>query len=232
MPRVLMVISAADTLTLADGTAHPTGYWAEEVAASHERLVQAGAEVVLASPGGRFTTVDPISLDERGGVDPAEGKRFAAYLAGLADELRAPVALADVDLAAYDAVYLPGGHAPMTDLTDDADLGRLLVQADAAANPVAALCHGVAGLLSAATADSWIYAGRRVAGFTDAEEQAGGYGDQIPFSVEQKLRESGAEFVEGEPWSDTVVVDGTLITGQNPQSSISTADALLEALKA
>lgn len=232
MTRVLMVISAADSLTFADGTQHPTGFWAEEVAASHEYLAQAGIEVDLASPGGRQPTVDPLSLDSKGGVEPGEAERFRTYLTGLETQLAAPLPLADVDLAGYDAIYIPGGHAPMTDLVVDQDLGRLLSEAVDSAKPVAALCHGVAALLSAGDEKDWFYKGRRMTGFTDAEEVQGGYGENIPFSVEESLRDRGAQLEVGAPWSDTVVVAGTLVTGQNPQSSVSTAKALIRVLSA
>jgi putative intracellular protease/amidase len=224
-----MVISAADTLVLADGSTHPTGYWAEEVAASHETLAAAGLIVDIATPGGAVPTVDSLSLSEQGGVSPEDAERFRAYLEEL-DGLARPLDLAEVDAAAYDAVYIPGGHAPMTDLAGDPHLARVLAATDTAGRPVVALCHGVAGLLARQGDEAWRFAGRRMTAFTDLEEQQGGYGDAIPFSVEQALRSAGGVVEVGGPWSDTVVVDGTLITGQNPQSSISTARALLERL--
>jgi len=231
MARVLMVVSAADSLVLADGTSHPTGYWAEEVAASHNTLVQAGATVDIATPRGVAPTVDPLSLSEAGGVTAEDAKRFEAYLDSIASSLTHPLDLATVEPADYDAIYLPGGHAPLADLASDADLARLLNAFDGAGRPVAVLCHGVAGLLPATSNGRWLFAGRRVTGFTDEEEQQGGYGDAIPFSVEEKLRAAGGVVAVGAPWSDTVVVDGTLITGQNPQSSVSTARALLAQLR-
>jgi len=228
--HVLMIISAADTLILADSTGQPTGYWAEEVAASHEALVQAGLTVELATPSGKRPTVDGLSLSEAGGVGPAESERFKRYLAQISKDLESPLSVAEVDLSTFDAIYLPGGHAPMADLAEDHDLARLLTQAQRDGKPVAALCHGVSALLSTRQQDPWPYAGLRMTGFTDAEEEQGGYGDRIPFSVEAELREAGGNFEAGDPWTDKVVVDGTLITGQNPQSSLSTAKALITAL--
>ncbi|PVE14169.1 type 1 glutamine amidotransferase domain-containing protein [Streptomyces scopuliridis] len=233
MSKILMVISGADSLKLADGSTHPTGYWAEEVAASHQLLRAAGVQVDLATPGGVRPTVDPISLDGRGGVDEAAGREFSAYLDSLTDELAEPLPLADVKAADYDAVYIPGGHAPMADLATDADLGRLLNEADAQGKTVAALCHGVAALLSATAADGgFTFAGRTLTSFTDEEERQGGTGENTPWFVESRLRERGAVVETGAAWSSKVVVDGNLITGQNPQSSVDTAARVVQALGA
>ncbi|MGI5522665.1 type 1 glutamine amidotransferase domain-containing protein [Micromonospora sp. CA-259024] len=231
MPKILMILSGADSMTLADGSSHPTGYWAEEVAASHEALIAAGADVAVATPGGVMPTVDALSLDERGGVSAEDARRFRAYLDGIADQLGTPLPLAEVRLDEYDALYIPGGHAPMVDLAGDSDLGRLLNDANARGRLVAALCHGVAALLSASQLDgSFAFAGRALTSFTDEEERQGGLGDNTPYFVESRLREQGADVRTGAPWSDTVVTDGNLVTGQNPQSSTSTAQAVLKAL--
>jgi putative intracellular protease/amidase len=109
--------------------------------------------------------------------------------------------------------------------------GRLLLAAHDAGKPVSALCHGVVAFLSARTDGAWLYRGRRMTGFTDEEEVQGGYGDDNPFSVEARLREAGGILQTGAPWSDTVVIDGGLITGKNPQSTSSTALALVSALR-
>ncbi|MET9122217.1 type 1 glutamine amidotransferase domain-containing protein [Streptomyces sp. NPDC004528] len=233
MAKILMIISAADTLVLADGTPYPTGYWAEEVAASHRVLVEAGHQVDIATPGGVRPTVDPVSLDERGGVDPANSAALKAYLESIKAELETPLDLAAVDGVDYEALYVPGGHAPMADLVDNRELGALLVQAESQGKIIAALCHGVGGLLSAERADgTFLFSGRTLTGFTDAEEREGGVGDAAPWLVESRLAERGAVLKTGPNWSDTVVVDGNLITGQNPRSSVATATHVVAALKA
>jgi putative intracellular protease/amidase len=238
MARILMVVSAADSLTLADGTAHPTGYWAEEVAVSHRVLREAGIDVDIATPGGVQPTADPVSLDERGGVDEAGAAEFRAYLDSLPD-LAKPLALADVTPGEYDAVYIPGGHGPMEDLAHDADLGGLLTAYERDGKIVAALCHGPAGVLSASgasgesrgTGAGFVFSGRRLTVFTDEEERQGGLGDTVPYFVESRLRDLGAVIDTGPAWKSKVVVDGDLITGQNPQSSAETARKVVEALK-
>lgn len=231
MAKILMVLSGADSMKLADGSTHPTGYWAEEVVASHRVLRAAGAEVDIATPGGVRPTVDAISLDGRGGVDENDAREFRAYLDSLADRLGAPLSLAEVRAEDYDALYIPGGHAPMADLAEDPDLGRLLNEADAQGRTVAALCHGVAALLSAAREDGgFTFAGRALTSFTDEEERQGGLGENTPYFLESRLRERGAVLDTGAAWSSKVVQDGNLITGQNPQSSKETAERVLRAL--
>ncbi|MGW6442175.1 type 1 glutamine amidotransferase domain-containing protein [Lentzea sp. NPDC055074] len=211
MKKLLMVVSGADSLTLADGTSHPTGFWAEEVVESVRVLREAGVEVTLATPGGVVPTVDEASLD--GTFDEA--------VASLED-LRAPAVLSDVDAADYDAIYLPGGHGPMEDLAVDATLGALLVKFHDDGKLVAALCHGPAGLLSAVRADgTFVFAGKEMAVFSDEEERQGGL--NVPYSVAARLTDLGAQLSTGQPWSSTVVVDGRLVTGQNPQSTVATA---------
>lgn len=232
MARILMIVSAADRLRLTDGTDHPTGFWAEEVAESHRVLIEAGHRVDVATPDGARPTADPISFDERGGVDPAAGAKYRAYLEALGD-LAAPLKLADVAVAEYAAVYLPGGHGPMTDLVADPALGRLLTEADAEGKLVAALCHGVAGLLAARREDgTFAFAGRTMTSFSDEEELHGGLGERSPFFVEARLRAEGADVTPGAAWSSTVVVDRNLVTGQNPQSSVDTAARVARLLDA
>jgi putative intracellular protease/amidase len=229
--KILMVVSGADALTMRDGSSHPTGYWAEELAVAHRVFREAGLDVDLATPGGVKPTVDPVSLDPANAGGEAKAAELRAYLQSIAGELAAPLALADVDAAGYDAVFIPGGHGPMADLAVDADLGRLLIDADGRGQVIAPLCHGPAALLSATREDgTFAFAGRRLTVFTDEEELQGGTGEQTPWFVEETLREKGAEIDAGPAWSSKVVVDGNLISGQNPQSSEDAAKQVLAAL--
>lgn len=229
MTRILMVVSAADALGLKDGSSHPTGFWAEEVAASHRVLRAAGIDVDIATPGGAEPTVDPVSLDEDSVPGAAEFRRYLDE--DLGAELAKPLSLEDVRLADYDAIYVPGGHGPMADLAVDARLGALLTEADSSDRVIAVLCHGPAALLSATRPDGgFVFAGRRLTAFTDEEESQGGLGDKSPYLVESRLRELGAIVEAGPAWAEKVVVDGNLISGQNPQSSVATAEQVVRAL--
>lgn len=219
MAKILFVLTGADHWTLADGTLHPTGFWAEEVVAPYEAFRAAGHEVVVATPGGVVPTVDQGSLaaEVNGGQEAAD--RMAAALDAI-PELRRPLRLEDVDLGDHAAVFYPGGHGPMEDLAVDAVSGRLLVDALRSGKPLGVVCHGPAALLAAVTEDgSNAFAGYRVAAFTNAEELQAGLGDKAKWLLQDRLTEAGVEVRAGEPWAPHVVVDRNLITGQNPASS-------------
>jgi putative intracellular protease/amidase len=146
-------------------------------------------------------------------------------------ELASPLALADVDASEYDAIVMPGGHGPMTDLYQDADLGRLLIATDKAGKIIAPFCHGPAALLSAVDDDGkFAFAGRRLSVFTNEEELSGGTGPNTPWFVEDALKEKGAIVENAAAWSSNVVRDGNLITGQNPQSSGDVAKEVINTL--
>ena len=127
MAKILMVVTGSDIWTLADGTAHPSGYWAEEVAAPYRAFTEAGYDVVVATPGGVEPTMDPASLAPELNDGQENADAIAALLAGVA-ALKQPVALEDVRLDDYAGVFYPGGHGPMTDLAFDPALGALLAE--------------------------------------------------------------------------------------------------------
>lgn len=231
MANILMVVSAADSLTMKDGSEHPTGFWAEELVVAHQTLLQAGHSVDIATPGGAKPTVDQVSLaaDSAGGEERAAG--FRDYLAKIGGELSQPLVLADVDHSSYDAVVMPGGHGPMADLYKDGDLGRLLAAADRDGKIIAPFCHGPAGLLSATDdGGAFVFAGRRLTVFSNEEELGGGTGENTPWLVEDALKEKGAVIDNAAAWTSHVVRDGNLITGQNPQSSEDVAKEVIKAL--
>ena len=231
MANILMVVSAADSLTMKDGSEHPTGYWAEELVESHRVLREAGHTVRIATPGGTKPTVDQVSLAPESAGSPEKAAAFTQYISFIDAELSSPLVLADADISEYDAVIMPGGHGPMADLAFDKDLGRILIAADNDGKIIAPFCHGPAGLLSAETENGdFVFAGRKVTVFTDEEELNGGTGENTPWFVEDVLRNKGAEVESGPAWSSFVVRDRNLISGQNPQSSEDVAKAVLSAL--
>ncbi|MGW6390941.1 type 1 glutamine amidotransferase domain-containing protein [Streptomyces sp. NPDC055103] len=228
MSKILFVMTGADHWTLADGTEHPTGFWAEEAVAPYEAFRAAGHEVVVATPGGVVPTVDRGSLapEVNGGQEGAD--KVAAALDSLT-ELRHPIALEDVALDDYAAVFYPGGHGPMEDLAVDATSGRLLVDALDSGKPLAVVCHGPAALLAATRTDGTnAFAGYKVAAFTNDEETQGGLADKAKWLLETRLVEAGVDVQVGEPWVPNIVVDRNLVTGQNPSSSAPLATEVLK----
>ena len=230
MSTILFVMTGVDHWTLADGTRHATGFWAEEAAAPYEAFKAAGHEVVVATPGGVVPAVDKASLaaEVNGGQENAD--RIERILASFT-ELRTPIRLEDVNLDDYAAVFYPGGHGPMEDLAVNADSGRLLTRALEKGTPLGIVCHAPAALLAATGPDgSNAFAGYRLTGFTNAEETQAGFADKAAWLLQDRLTAAGADFQEGEPWAPHVIVDRTLVTGQNPASSAPVAAELLKKL--
>lgn len=231
MTKVLMIVSAADHWTLNDGTLHPTGFWAEELATPYSVFTDAGWDVDVATPGGKAPVVDKASLDENAG-DADTLAAVKAKLDELAPVLAEPLNLADVKAADYDLVFYPGGHGPMEDLAVDETSGRILTERMADNAPVALLCHAPAAVLATENAPGGSpFAGRKMTGFSNDEERAAGLADKAPWLLESRLVALGAEYDKApEPWASHVIVDGNLYTGQNPSSSKELAERLVKDL--
>lgn len=230
MSKILFVVTAADHWTLSDGSEHPTGFWAEELSAPYDVFTDAGHEVDIATPGGIVPTVDEASLeaDAAGGEDKAD--EYRRKLSEI-QELQSPMTLEEVDLGEYVAVFYPGGHGPMEDLSSDERSAALLVETLASGMPLGVVCHAPAALLATvgANGDS-PFSGFRLTGFTNTEEEQAGLAEKAPWLLQDRLEEMGAQFQEGDPWAENVVVDRNLYTGQNPASSGPAARRMLDAL--
>jgi putative intracellular protease/amidase len=226
MSSVLLVLSGARVWSLKDGSQHPTGFWADEFAAPHRLLIEAGHDVTIATPGARVPVVDQASLGDENGAE------LRAYLESVKDLLESPARLEDADPAAFDAVFIPGGHGPMQDLAVNPDVARILAaMLPDSSKVVASLCHGPAAFLAAGDAEGkWLFKGRKLTAFTDEEEKQAGLADNAPWLLEDRLRAGGAVFESGPAWSSHVVVDGNLITAQNPASAEAAGRAILAAL--
>ncbi|MGB6577838.1 MAG: type 1 glutamine amidotransferase domain-containing protein [Streptosporangiaceae bacterium] len=337
MTRIAYLVTSAREMTLADGTPHPTGYFAEEALKPYERFVDAGFDVTVITPDGKPPYADPyglswffhypdadkdylasvvrtfardvddirLTLHQNTELGLAAARRVAALLQAsgytaadahrivsaaaktawrqdrqfadvlaeetspgltreqiqhevdaqradsqrLSDErhrtlqeipgFQQPVALSsltDEEIGEFDAVFAPGGHGPMVDLSDNPDVGRLLTVLHRKRAPIAALCHGPAMLLSAPERPDgqWLFDGYRMTSFTDEEEdqtEAGLLG--LEWLLDVALKNAGAVFDDGpSAWISHVVVDRNLITGQNPGSTEATADAVIKKIRA
>jgi putative intracellular protease/amidase len=223
--KILMVLTSHDQL---GDTGKKTGFWLEEFAAPYFTFIDAKADVTLASPKGGQPPLDPKS-DEADAQTEAT-KRFKAD-ADAQKALANTFPLGEVDPYDFDAVFYPGGHGPLWDLAESKD-SKTLIEAFYASNkPVAAVCHAPGVLKHVNAPDGHpVVKGKRVTGFTNAEEAAVGLSDVVPFLVEDMLKSKGGEYSKAEDWASYVVEDGHLITGQNPASSEATAQALLKRL--
>lgn len=220
-----MILTSHDQL---GDTGKKTGFWLEEFAAPYYVFRDAGATITLASPKGGQPPLDPKS-DAPDAQTPAT-ERFKADTEANA-QLAATHKLSEIDVAAYDGVFYPGGHGPMWDLANDSDSIALIQDALAAEKPVAAVCHAPAALKNVKNADGTpLVKGKTVTGFSNSEEDAVGLSDIVPFLLEDTLKEQGGEYSRGDDWAVHVVEDGLLITGQNPASSEEAAKRLLAKL--
>ncbi len=220
--RVLIVLTSHDRL---GSTGKPTGAYLPEITHVHAVLREAGLEVDFASPrGGR------VPLD---GVDRADpiNARFLDDT-GETARLHASVASSSIEPSRYGAIFFAGGHGTMWDFPRDAALARATASIYEAGGLVAAVCHGPAGLVDVRLTDGrYLVAGKRVAAFTNAEEAAVGLTEVVPFLLASKLVEQGAEHVAAPNFAANVVVDGRLITGQNPASARGVGQAIAAAFR-
>ncbi|QPF30959.1 type 1 glutamine amidotransferase domain-containing protein [Acinetobacter lwoffii] len=224
--KILMVLTSHDQL---GDTGKKTGFWLEELAAPYYTFVDAGAEVVLASPAGGQPPLDPKSNEPDAQTETT--KRFEADEVAM-QALANTHKLSEVLNQDFDAVFYPGGHGPLWDLAKDQNSISLIEQTLQADKPVALVCHAPGVLREVKDAEGHsIVEGKTVTGFTNTEEDGVGLTDVVPFLVEDMLKEKGGKYSKAEDWQVHVQQDGLLITGQNPASSAATAEALLKLLK-
>ena len=225
MSRILMVLTSHDQL---GDTGKKTGFWLEEFAAPYYVFKDAGAQITLASPQGGQPPLDPKSDDPGAQTDAT--RRFKGDAAAQ-NELANTVALDKVHASDFDAVFYPGGHGPLWDLAEDAQSIALIEKTYAAGKPLALVCHAPGVLRHTKAPDgSPLVKGKKVTGFTNSEEAAVQLTDIVPFLVEDMLKANGGDYSKGADWAPYVLIDGTLITGQNPASSEQGAHALLKQL--
>lgn len=223
--NILMVLTSHDAL---GDTGKKTGFWLEEFAAPYYVLKDAGAGITLASPLGGQPPLDPKS--DAPDAQSDDTRRFKGDKAAIT-ALAQSVVLSSVDLNDFDAVFYPGGHGPLWDLAENATSIGLIETFAAKGKPIAAVCHAPAIFRNTTGADGKpLVTGRKVTGFTNTEEAAAGLTGIVPFLVEDMLIASGGIYSKGADWASHVVVDGKLVTGQNPASSKAAAQALLHLL--
>ncbi|MGK2868577.1 MAG: type 1 glutamine amidotransferase domain-containing protein [Mycobacterium sp.] len=221
VPYVLFV--ATNTAVIGPNN-RPTGFFFPEIAHPVEALHRAGIAVEFTTPLGGTPPEDGFDGSDAGQVEFLESKAYR--------RLSRSRKLSEVDVLDYDAVFFPGGLGPMVDITGNKEVQAVVIDAWNARMIVSAVCHGPSAFLGVTLDDGTpLVKGRKLTSFSAAEED--GYAlDDVPFDLEAALREEGALYEATEPWHSKVIVDGRLITGQNPQSGAAIGEALVAALKA
>jgi putative intracellular protease/amidase len=224
--KILMVLTSHDQL---GDTGRKTGFWLEEFAAPYFVFRDAGVELILASPKGGQPPIDPKSdLPENQTPAMARFKKDQTAQKALANTVK----LADVKSEDFDTVFYVGGHGPMWDLAESPVSIALLESFYNSDKPIALVCHSPGVLHRVTYKGAPLVKGKRVTGFTNEEEEEVHLTKVVPFLVEDKLKRLGAIFEKVPNWQPFSIVDGRLVTGQNPASSTSAAQKLLDLLVA
>jgi putative intracellular protease/amidase len=256
--KILIVLSSESELPLKDGKTYRTGYYLNELIVPARKFAEAGYQLVFADPKGNAPAVDAgsISADYFGGskTELEAAQRFQATLAGLSHPLTLKQ-VSNSDLGQYNAIFVPGGPAPMIDLMANADLGLILGYFHQHHKTTVLLCHGPIALLAATKdpaatqaalraghadeartlASQWPYAGYRMTIFSDEEEGIAAknvFHAEPLFFPQQALQIAGGDVSTVTAWHPEVIQDRELITGQNPGSDAALMDVVLPALSA
>lgn len=225
MKKVLFVLTSHDEL---GNTGEKTGFWIEEFAAPYYKLLDEGIQITLASPKGGQPPIDPKS--EAPGSDTPATIRFNQDNE-TQQKLAHTVMLSLMKEEEFDAIFYPGGHGPLWDLSEDKNSIRLIESFYRNNKPVAFVCHAPGVLrYTKNTLGEPLVKGKKVTGFTNEEEEAVQLTKVVPFLVEEMLKENGGEYSKVANWQPYTIQDGLLITGQNPASSELVADKLLQLL--
>jgi putative intracellular protease/amidase len=225
MMKVLIVLTSHSAL---GDTGEKTGFWIEEFASPYYVLIDAGAEITIASPKGGQPPVDPKS--ELGDAQTPSTARFYKDK-DVIDKVAHTLILSDIKEVDYDAVFYPGGHGPLWDLANDKNSIQLIEAFYNHQKPIAFVCHSPAALVNVKAKNGEpLVKGKELTGFSNTEEEAVKLTKVVPFLLEDKLTKQGAHYSKGDDWAPYVKQDGLLITGQNPSSSEAAAKLLLKTL--
>ncbi|MFC7062910.1 type 1 glutamine amidotransferase domain-containing protein [Halobacillus seohaensis] len=218
MPKkVLMVVTNHEKINKET----PTGIWLSEFGEAYNEFKQHGYEITVASPKGGQSPIDPNSVSED---EPAD-------ILATKPHLENTVPIDSVSEESFDAIFLPGGHGTMYDFPENQKLQELLRDFYESDKIIAAVCHGPSGLVGATLSNGEpLVKGKRLNAFTDSEETDTTLDQFMPFLLESRLRELGATFHSAPNWSEHVEVDGNLITGQNPQSTLAVSKEFIKKL--
>jgi putative intracellular protease/amidase len=221
--KVLFVLTSHNQL---GNTGKKTGFWIEEFATPYYFFKDKNIEVVVATPQGGQAPIDPKSNDA--GFQTESTKRYFNDT-NAQMQLSKTKKISAVNQKQFDAIFYPGGHGPMWDLTNDENSIALIQSFYNQNKPIAFVCHGSAALVNVKNKQGeYLIKGKNITSFCNTEEDAVQLTTVVPFSLENKLKERGAIYKKGADWASFTIADGLLLTGQNPQSSKEVAQKLFE----
>ena len=224
--KILFVLTSHSEL---GDTGVKTGFWVEEFATPYYILKDKGYDITLASPKGGQPPIDPKS--ELPDFQTASTKRFSTD-EDAKKQLASTLVLSEMNQNDFDAIFYPGGHGPLWDLSEDQNSIKLIEAFYTNNKPVAAVCHAPAVFKNVKNAEGEpLVKGKKVTGFTNTEEAAVELTEVVPFLVEDMLKENGGIYSKAADWSPYALEDGLLITGQNPASAELVAELLTQQLQ-
>lgn len=208
----------------------PTGLWLTELAHPWHIFAEKGYEQKIVSPAGGKSPLEPRAL-KWPNLD-ATGKAWLADPEKM-DLLEKTASPDEIDASKFDAIFFTGGHGVMFDFPDSEGLQVLTREIFEVKGIVAAVCHGYCGLLETRLSGGGrLVSGRKLTGYSWAEEILAGVAKDVPYDVEQKMKDRGARYSKGLiPFASNVVIDGRLVTGQNPWSATATAKGVVRVLE-
>lgn len=222
--KVLLVLTSHDRL---GNTGNKTGFWLPELTHPYYEFKEAGFTIDVASIQGGIAPIDPKSLEE-----PDHATHRFLEDAELMAKVLTTIPLHDIDVKDYKAVMFAGGSGTMWDFPDDQHVNRIIVGIYEDKGIVSAICHGPAALVNIKlSSGEYLVRGKRVAAFSNEEEEDIKLTEIVPFLLQDKLIERGAQYVHGEAWEENIVVDGRLVTGQNPASASGVAKVIISMLR-
>ncbi|OUC80972.1 type 1 glutamine amidotransferase domain-containing protein [Gordonia lacunae] len=206
-----------------DDPQHPTGLWLSELTHAWHVFGEHGFEQTLVSPAGGVVPLEPRALKFPNYDKTAKAWRADPAKMALLQNTRRPD---EIDSADYDAIYFTGGHAVMYDFLDSDGLQRITREIWERGGVVSSVCHGYCGLLNTRLSDgSYLIAGKKMTGFAWREEKLARVDKLVPYNAEEAAKQRGALYEKARlPFVSYAVVDGKLVTGQNPGSAKETAE--------
>ncbi len=224
--KILMVLTSHGKL---GDTNQKTGLWLEEFAAPFYVFKDNDIQTFLASPAGGQPPIDPKSDDPDAQTEATKRFRNDKVAQNMLANTRRLESLNPED---FDAIFFPGGHGPLWDLSEDINSISLIESFNRRGKPIGCVCHAPAALRDAVDDEGFpLVKGKRVTGFSNSEESLVQLTEVVPFTIEDMLHNKGGLYSKGEDWKSHIEVDGNLVTGQNPASSKAAAEEMVRLLK-